>query len=91
MKTELKTAEEKYNEMFTSECMVISKDEAIAAIESHTSERLDHLRQQFENRTIKGSMEVASVGHQWATKAKIDAFKEAISLIDQLKAETKNT
>lgn len=41
------------------------------------------LRQEFEKRTIKAGMEVASVGHQMANEAKRKAFNEAIELLDK--------
>lgn len=80
MKTELKTAEQHLKYELLKKPEVPAFYCAIKAIESHTSERLDHLRQQLE---------------EWRDEAHYEmyrtAYSEAISLIDQLKAETKNT
>jgi len=110
MKTELKTAEQHLKDQiirnssgdYTSIDYIKYKsankkmvEVMLKAIESHTSERLDHLRQQLEafmnfnnnkyNETESGHPMLPV--YEW----KAVAFQEAISLIDQLKAENKNT
>lgn len=54
---------------------------------THTSERLDHLRQRLE---AKQEQLYTKHGNLFSA-GQDSAFEEAISLIDQLKAETKNT
>jgi len=78
MKTELKTAEQHLDQAW-KETDGDLHESAIKAIESHTSERLDHLRQQLEAK------------RESCEQDELIGLTSAISLIDQLKAETKNT
>lgn len=83
MKTELKTARAHLSKYATETQLdnnSIPITNAISAIESHTSERLDHLRQQLEEEE-----------KECITPTYCNGIRKAISLIDQLKAETKNT
>jgi hypothetical protein len=90
MKTELKTAEQHFKEAMEfaigepipqAQFDSCKNEEgfigAIKAIESHTSERLDHLRQQLEAK------------RETCEQDELIGLTTAISLIDQLKAETK--
>lgn len=62
-------------------------------IESARNEALDHVRQQLEAREREEGNERNNAPEEYKLlyTAKQNCFKEAISLIDQLKAETKNT
>lgn len=95
MKPELKTAEQYVSEIkpvmgnleYCAKNGKINGSIALdikKAIESHTSERLDHVRQQLEEmkETFRG------VPSDY-TKGKSVAYSEAISLIDQIKSEKK--
>lgn len=93
MKTELKTAKEKIDRA----CKNVSgldkltdwhKEWLIRAVESHTSERLDHLRQQLEE-SLASCARFAENGNEKWYMPKAAGLEEAISLIDQLKAEMK--
>lgn len=82
MKTELKTAEQHLKDAWANQNPIKGIwESSLEAIESHTSERLDHLRQRLE---AKQEQLYTKHGNLFSA-GQDSAFEEAISLIDQLK------
>lgn len=94
MKTELKTAEQHLNKYIGTfknqlEQQPYLEKSILKAIESARNEPLDHLRQQLEDKVKNGKLITETPYYAGVKDGIRIGFEEAISLIDQLKAEKK--